>query len=121
MSSELARIAEEYGLEPEDLLAPPEPTASHLSEADEAFLASVTGRPGHIAIVVDRGLEAHYEAARALGLEPTVDASDIPEASAADEHWQHSARVIRSRTRELERQARAAAVRDARPWLKPGA
>jgi hypothetical protein len=43
----LEELAEEYGVDPAELIAPPAPTASHLSAADEAFLASVTGRSSH--------------------------------------------------------------------------
>jgi hypothetical protein len=43
----LEELAEEYGVDPAELIAPPVPTASHLSAADEALLASVTGRSSH--------------------------------------------------------------------------
>lgn len=113
----LSELAEEYGLEPEDLVRPPDPPASHLSEADEAFLAAVTGRASHKGIVVERELERHYATADALGVVPTIEDADVPEPGTADEYWDQSARTIRGRTRELQRQARAAAVAAAR---KPG-
>jgi hypothetical protein len=119
--SELEELAEEYGFDdPEVLLRPAEPPAPHLTEADEAFLSNVSARAGHEAIVVDRAIEAHFAAAAALGVEPTLAEGDVPDPGATREAWEASGRLIRSRTRELERRARADAVRASRAKLAGG-
>lgn len=92
--------------------------ADHLSHADEAFLSAVSGRTDHIGLVVEREWEHHRATARALGVEPTARDADVPDPDAPQEHWEASARRIRSQTRELERQARARAVQLARTPTK---